>query len=52
MDKKERLITNLNINEHELNKDSPILVEFLKQTKQNAPTNNKKDNVNIIHKNH
>lgn len=34
MDKKDRLIKNLNLDEDEMNKDNPILVEYLKQSKQ------------------
>ena len=48
MDKKDRLIKNLSIDETELNKDNPILVEFLKKYKQNTPTKHKKDEVNSI----
>ena len=45
MDKKERLIKNLNIDENELNQDNPLLVEFLKKFKQNPSAKQKKDEV-------
>ena len=44
MDKKERLIKNLNINENEFNNDNPMLVEFLKQYKQNSSSLQKNKN--------
>lgn len=44
MDKKERLIKNLNINENEFNNDNPMLVEFLKQYKQNFSSLQKNKN--------
>jgi hypothetical protein len=55
MDKKERLIKNLNINENEFNNDNPMLVEFLKQYKQNFSSLQKNKNnhqVFIIKKKH
>jgi len=48
MDKKERLIKNLNINENEFNDDNPMLVEILKQYKQNFSSLQKNKNNNQV----